>query len=115
MGLWASVVTAWRLSSCDLWALECRFSGCSTRAQLLYIMWDLPGLGIEPVTPALAGVLTPGSPGKSQLLSFELKTIQPEGVIQQKWKEHLNKIRLNKTSELGGLSVVTLCHFPFDR
>jgi len=78
-------------------------------------MWDLPGLGIEPVTPALAVVLTPGSPGKSQLLSFELKTIQPEGVIQQKWKEHLNKIRLNKTSELGGLSVVTLCHFPFDR
>ena len=32
-------------------------------------MWDLPGPGIEPTSPALAGVfLTPGPPGKSQLL-----------------------------------------------
>ena len=29
-------------------------------------MWDLPGLGIEPVSPALAGrFLTTGPPGKS--------------------------------------------------
>ena len=43
------------------------FSSCSTRAQLLRGMWDLPGPGIEPVSPALAGgfltTAPPGSPG----------------------------------------------------
>ena len=42
-------------SSCGLWALERRLSNCGTRAQLLRGMWDLPGPGLEPVSPALAG------------------------------------------------------------
>ena len=42
-------------------------SSCSARAQLLHGMWDLPGAGIEPVCPALAGgFLTTVPPGKSQ-------------------------------------------------
>ena len=42
-GAWASVVVAHRLS-----------------------MWNLPGPGMEPVSPALAGIfLTIGPPGKS--------------------------------------------------
>ena len=65
-GTQASVVVAHRLSSCGLRALEHRFSGCGARAQLLRSMWDLPGPGLEPVSPALAGrFLTTAPPGKS--------------------------------------------------
>ena len=36
-------------------------------------MWDLPGLGIKPVSPALAsGFFTTGPPGNSQRLLFLL-------------------------------------------
>ena len=53
----ASVVVAHRLSS------------CGARAQLLRGMWDLPGPGLEPVSPALAGgFLTTAPPGKSPRL-----------------------------------------------
>ena len=52
--MWASVVVV------------CRLSSCGTRAQLLHGMWDLPGPGIEPMSPALAGrFLTTVPPGKS--------------------------------------------------
>ena len=49
-----------------------RLSNCGSRAQLFCGMWDLPRLGLEPVSPALAGRLSttapPGKPG-SILLS----------------------------------------------
>ena len=65
LGVWASVVVAHGLSSCGLRAVECRLSSCGSRAQLLHGMWDLPGPGIEPVSPALAGgFLTTVPPGK---------------------------------------------------
>ena len=52
-------------SSCGTWALERRLSSCGSWAQLLRGMWDLPRLGLEPVSPALAGgCLTPAPPGK---------------------------------------------------
>ena len=42
-----------------------RLSNCGSRAQLLRGMWDLPGPGLEPVSPALAGgFLTTAPPGK---------------------------------------------------
>ena len=42
-----------------------RLSNCGSRAQLLRGMWDLPGPGLEPVSPALAGRLpTTAPPGK---------------------------------------------------
>ena len=41
-------------------------SRCGARAQLLRDMWDLPGPGIEPMSPALAGgFFTTAPPGKS--------------------------------------------------
>ena len=44
-----------------------RLSNCGSRAQLLHGMWDLPGPGLEPVSPALAGgFLTTAPPGKPQ-------------------------------------------------
>ena len=53
-------------SSCGSWALECRLSSCGPWALLLRGMWDLPGPGLEPVSPALAGgFLTTVPPGKS--------------------------------------------------
>ena len=66
LGSQASVVVAHGLSSCGLWALECRLSSCGAWAYLLRGMWDLPGAGIEPMSPAMAGgFLTTVPPGKS--------------------------------------------------
>ena len=71
--MWASVVVARRLSSCGLWALECRLSSCGARALLLCGIWDLPGPGLDPMSPALAGgFLTTGPPGKPYMTVFEL-------------------------------------------
>ena len=56
LGARASVVVARGLSS------------CGARASLLRGMWDLPGPGLEPVSPALAGgFLTTAPPGKPYL------------------------------------------------
>ena len=67
LGAQASVVVARGLSSCGLRALELRLSSCGTRAYLLHGMWDLPGPGLEPVSPALAGgFLTTTPPGKAR-------------------------------------------------
>ena len=65
----ASVVVAHGLSSCGLQALERRLSSRGARAYWLCGMWDLPGPGIEPVSPALAGGFsTTAPPGKPQKL-----------------------------------------------
>ena len=61
----ASVVVACVLSSCGSQTLERRLSSCGTWAQLLCGMWDLPGPGLEPMSPALAGgFLTTAPSGK---------------------------------------------------
>ena len=54
--------------STSRWALECGFSSYDARASLPHGMWNLPGPGIKPVFPALAGrFLTTGPPEKSSL------------------------------------------------
>ena len=59
-------------SSCGTRALEHRLSCCGARAQLLHNMWDLPGPGIKPVSPALAGrFLSTAPPGKSRDGKFQ--------------------------------------------
>ena len=66
LGEQVSVVVARGLSSCGLRALECRLSSCGAWALLLRGMWDLPGPGLKPMSPALAGgFLTTAPPGKS--------------------------------------------------
>ena len=56
-------------SCCRARALEHRLNGCGARAQLLSHTWDLPGPGIKPVSPALAGGFqTPGPPKKSHAI-----------------------------------------------
>ena len=65
LGVRASVVVACGLRTCGSRALERRLSSCGARALLLRGMWDLPGPGLEPVSPALAGrFLTTVPPGK---------------------------------------------------
>ena len=51
----ASVIAARGLSSCDLQVPEHGLNNCAARAQLFHSMWDLPGLGIEPVSSTSAG------------------------------------------------------------
>ena len=65
------------LSSCGSRALECRLSSYGARASLLHGMWELPGPGLEPLSPALAGgFLTTAPPGKpSRLLSTAAETL----------------------------------------
>ena len=83
LSLWSTGFRCMGFSSCGLWALECRLSSfglralqhrlssCGAQAQLLHGMWDLPGPGIKPVSPALAGgFLTIMPPGKSQSNHF---------------------------------------------
>ena len=82
-GAWASHCGAFSLrstgsrhagfSSCGLRALECRLSSCGARALLLCSMWDLPGPGLEPVSPALAGGFLTAAPPE--------KTPEPHGFI----------------------------------
>ena len=49
-----------------------RLSSCGSRAQLLHGMWDLPGPGLEPVSPALAGRFsTTAPPGKPPTHLFD--------------------------------------------
>ena len=68
---WSSAVVAWGPSSCGSRATECRLSSCGSRAQLLHGMWDPPGPGLEPVSPALAGgFLTTVPPGKPRKPDF---------------------------------------------
>ena len=54
-----------------------RLSNCDSRAQLLRGMWDLPGPGHEPVSPALAGgFLTTAPPGKPRIFFFYSNTLK---------------------------------------
>ena len=70
LGVQASVVATRRLSSCGSQAVEHRLSNCGARTSLLRSMWDLPGPGLEPVSPALAGgFLTTAPSGKPPVFS----------------------------------------------
>ena len=59
-----------------LWSTGSRcvgFSSCGSRALLLHGTWDLPGPGLKPVSPELAGrFLTTVPPGKPCLNFFNL-------------------------------------------
>ena len=58
-------------SCCRIQALERRLCSCGVWALRPYGMWNLPGPGIEPMSPVLAGVfLITGPPWKP--LTFSL-------------------------------------------
>ena len=90
--------------SCGVRAQELLFAGsrarlrsCGAQAQSLHRTWNLPGPGIKPVTPALAGgFLFTVPPGKSYV------TILSSGVSPPLF------VFLN-LAHLGGPSSVSLC------
>ena len=54
--------------SCGSWAPGSRLSSCGAWAELLLHLWSVPGPGIEPMSPALAGGLfTTAPPGEPQV------------------------------------------------
>ena len=67
------------LNSCSSRALlECGLSSCGTQASIPCGMWDLPGLGIEPKSHALAGrFLITGPQGKSEVAQSCLTLCDP--------------------------------------
>ena len=73
----------WLLLLCSTGSRGSGFSSSGTQAQLLYSMWDLPGLGIEPMSPALPGrFLSTGPPGKTCLLFLSLNFQHLFSVLQ---------------------------------
>ena len=75
--LWSTGSRCVGFSSCSTWAQQlrhagsraCGLSSCGSRAQLLRSMWDLPGPGIEPMSPALAGGFLTTAPPRESLSS----------------------------------------------
>ena len=53
--LWSGALGHMGFGSCSSWALEHRLNSCGPWAQLLCSMCHLPGPGIKPESPALAG------------------------------------------------------------
>ena len=73
---WLLLLWSTGFSSCGSWALESRLSSCGAWAQLLCGMWDLPGPGLKPMCPALAGrFLTTVPPGKPHFTIFKFETL----------------------------------------
>ena len=71
LGMQAPAAVARGLNSCGSQVLEHRLNSCGAWAQLLYGFWDLPGSGIEPVSPAESGsFFTTEPPGKLVLMSL---------------------------------------------
>ena len=64
----ASLVAEHRLQTC-------RLSSCGSRAQLLHGMWDPPGQGLEPVSPALAGRFSTTAPPGKPLFYFFIQQV----------------------------------------
>ena len=74
LGTWASVVVARRLSSSGSLTLGRRLSSCGARAQWLRCMWDLPGPGLESMSPELTGgflITVPPRKPHSVLIPFK--------------------------------------------
>ena len=75
-----------------LWlpALETQAQWCDTQAQLLWGVWDLPGPGIEPMSPESAGgFFDTEPPGKPCDLCFNL--LQAHDGVETEVSEPLSK------------------------
>ena len=73
-----------------------RLSRCGSRAQLLRGMWDLPGPGLEPVSPALAGRLpTTAPPGKPFIRFLILR--QEHQITKSSFKSKFKELKSSST------------------
>ena len=76
---WLLLLGARALGARTSVAVACGLSSCGTRAQLHRGMWNLPGPGLEPLSPALEGrVLTtaPAGEPKTHFRSKETKRLK---------------------------------------
>ena len=106
--LWGSVAAAHGLgvNSCGSRTLEHRLGSCGMLAQLLCSIWDLPGSGIEPVSPALAGRSSDSEPpGKSVLQGFT----GPESCSPGFWWETAGLSVLGGGDVSGAWGSIWLC------
>ena len=77
-----------------------RLSSCGSQAYLPCGMWDLPGPGIEPVSPTLAGrFLSTGPPRKSNEHNIA-------------WSVNSIKTETRDFSSPSALHIYTYVHFP---
>ena len=102
--------------NCGSQALEQGLSNCDAQVSLLRGVWNLPGSGIEPVSPASAGrFFTTEPPGKppetSFLLSFS-KFVGWPGNRMARSKD-LSLSRTETAFRCGGHCVQQLCLSPF--
>ena len=78
--LWSTGSRHVGFSSCGSRALERRLSSCGTWTQLLRGMWDLPGPGLKPMSPALVGrfltIVPPGKPYHTVLIVLAVRLFQ---------------------------------------
>ena len=100
-GTYTSAVAAHRLSSCGSRTPERRLSNSDARAQSLRGMQDPPGLGLEPVSPALAGGLPTTAPaGKSLINLFIHPLIYSSSCLYiLAYKTDLHRVDLNKNMQ----------------
>ena len=78
--LWSTGSRCTGFSNCGTRALERRLSSYGAWAQLLHGMWDLPGPGLKPLSPALAGrFLTTAPPEKplSHRILMRIRDLMP--------------------------------------
>ena len=103
-GTWAPVVVARGFSSCGSRALERRLSSCGTWPQLLRSMWDLPGPGLEPVSPALAGgfltTVPPGKSPKSDHFKFRKQTYVKKQFMKRNANQNDRKNNFNMREDI---------------
>ena len=116
LGAQASVVAACGLSSCGSRALEHRRSSCGTQAQLLCGLWDLPGPGLKPVSPALAGgFLTTEPPGKAlHMLHLLIFLCCPLGNSLRSIFQFMNSLSNSVQTTILLISEVLFCLFKFN-
>ena len=61
-------------------------SGCGPRSSLLHGMWDLPGSGMEPVSPALTGVFFTAEPAEKPCLHIFISVSKNCDYMIKNWK-----------------------------
>ena len=98
------------LLCCNAWTSHCsgfssfgaqalRLSSCGAGAWLSHSMWNLPGAGMEPMSPALAGGLPPAGPPWKPCSGFYFAlTFFPSTVMSE-------------TEPSSQMSVCLLCSF----
>ena len=109
-----------------LWSMYSRLLGFSNFGVLLRGIWDLPGPGIGPVFPVLAGrFLTTGPPGKSFPYFLHLQDGQMSGMqafvayipvpttrlrVESRWNRAVQEWSSTGTSMEEGVSSSQTCH-----